>query len=103
MAHYAEVDKQTNIVQRVVVVSNELITLPDGNEDESIGSKFLSEMFPNSGYWIRTSYNHNKRKMYAGIGYRYVPTDDVFLPPAFHSLKEYEDFVLSLNNNSAQT
>lgn len=80
MAHYAEVDKQTSKVIQVVVVSNELITLPDGTEDESIGSKFLSEMFPNSGDWIATSYNGNKRGRYAGMGYTYDKINDKFIP-----------------------
>jgi hypothetical protein len=30
---------------------------------------------------VRTSYNHNIRKQYAGIGFTYNETDDVFVSP----------------------
>jgi len=33
------------------------------------------------GNWIQTSYNHNIRKQYAGIGFKYDATADVFIAP----------------------
>ena len=79
MAHYAELNDQ-NIVQRVVVVSND-ITHIDGVEDEALGATFLSELLPGSGRWVRTSYNGNIRGRYAGIGYWYDEVTDQFIPP----------------------
>jgi hypothetical protein len=79
MAHYAELDNN-NIVQRVLVVSND-VTHVDGVEDEALGATFLADLLPDSGRWVQTSYNGNKRGRYAGIGYRYDRERDEFVPP----------------------
>jgi hypothetical protein len=79
MAHYAELDNQ-NIVQRVLVVSND-VTHVDGVEDEALGATFLNSLLPDSGRWVQTSYNGNIRGRYAGIGYRYDEVTDQFVPP----------------------
>ena len=36
------------------------------------------------GNWIQTSYNGNIRKQYAGIGYSYNETLDMFILPKCH-------------------
>lgn len=79
MAHWAEID-ENNIVQRVIVTSNEL---PDE------GYNWLVTRL--GGNWIKTSYNtlggiHRLggtplRKNYAGIGFTYDHTRDAFIPP----------------------
>jgi hypothetical protein len=33
------------------------------------------------GTWVQTSYNHNIRKQYAGIGFTYDADADVFVAP----------------------
>ena len=81
MAHYAELDSR-NIVQRVLVVSND-VTHVDGMEDEALGATFLTDLLPGSGRWVRTSYNGNIRGRYAGIGYRYDEATDQFVPPGW--------------------
>jgi len=81
MAHYAELDNN-NIVQRVLVVSND-VTHVDGVEDEALGATFLADLLPDSGRWVQTSYNGNKRGRYAGIGYRYDRERDEFVPPGW--------------------
>ena len=63
MCHFAKID-QNGIVQEVIVAEQEFI---DSLEDSSI--------------WIQTSYNHNIRKQYAGLGYTYDKTNDVFITP----------------------
>ncbi len=78
MSHFAEIDNN-NIVTRVLV----------GNND-----------FPNEGYdwfvenlggtWIKTSYNANIRKNFAGIGYTYDEGRDAFIPP-----KPYQSWLLN--------
>jgi len=72
MAHFAQVDSN-NKVLRVLVVSN---------DDEHRGQEFLAEDLGLGGTWIQTSYNNNIRKQYAGIGFSYDETADVFIAPS---------------------
>ena len=94
MAHFAEINNE-NIVQRVIVVDNSILLDGSGKEVEQKGIDFCKSLL--GGNWLQTSYNGKIRKMYAGVGFRYVPADDVFLPADFHSLKEYEDFIVTLS------
>lgn len=71
MAHFAEID-ENNIVVRVLVV-------PD--EEEHRGQEFLADDLGLGGTWIQTSYNHNIRKQFAGVGFTYDETNDVFILP----------------------
>ena len=71
MAHFAEIDKN-NVVQRVLVVDNSL---------EHRGADFLANDLGLGGIWKQTSYNHNIRKQYAGIGFTYDAVNDVFIAP----------------------
>ena len=81
MAHFAEID-QNNTVLRVIVVDNKDTSTPDGTEVESIGVAFCQRLF--GGNWIKTSYNGNIRKNYAGVGFTYDPVLDGFIPPKPH-------------------
>jgi hypothetical protein len=76
MAHFAEVIE--GVVHRVLVVGNQNITDENGVEQEHLGLQWLP---PTEGAWIQTSYNHNFRGTYAGIGYRYDAEQDVFIAP----------------------
>ena len=71
MAHFAEIDLD-NIVTRVLVVDNSL---------EHRGADFLANDLALGGTWIQTSYNHNFRKNYAGIGYTYDSDRNAFIAP----------------------
>lgn len=71
MAHWAEIDN-TNTVLRVLVGDN---NDPAGDE----GYQWLIDNL--GGTWIKTSYNGNIRKNFAGIGYIYDPVRDAFIPP----------------------
>ena len=75
MAHFAEID-ENNIVLRVLVV-------PDLHELR--GQSYLAEDMGLNGTWIKTSYNGNIRKNFAGVGYSYWPDLDAFVPPQCHS------------------
>lgn len=79
MAHYAEIDQENKVI-RVVVVANEVITTPDGTEDEALGKAFLADLL--GGNWVQTSYNGRMRGVYAGIGFTYDPVADVFVAPS---------------------
>lgn len=83
MSHWAELD-ETNKVIRVVVGDNN-----DSNGDE--GYQWLLDNL--GGIWIKTSYNNNIRKQYAGIGYSYNSVADVFIAPQLYlSWSLDEDF-----------
>ena len=90
MAHFVELD-QNNIVLRVIVVSNEIL-LEDGQESEIKGIQFCKQLFGEDTVWLQTSYNGNRRKNYAGIGYSYDEQRDAFIPP-----KPFSDWILNEN------
>lgn len=73
MAHYAFLD-ENNIVTEVIVgkEENEII---DGLTPEEWYANFRGQRC------IRTSYNGNIRKNYAGIGFIYNEERDAFIPP----------------------
>lgn len=86
MAHFAELD-ENNVVLRVIVIDNKDTSDANGVEKEHIGAAFCERLF--GGTWKQTSYNGNKRKNYAGIGYTYDAQRDAFIPP-----KPYPSWVL---------
>ena len=89
MAHFAELDSN-NVVLRVIVVGNKDTADASGVEKEHIGAAFCERLF--GGNWKQTSYNGNKRKNYAGIGYTFDATRDAFIPPKpFNSWVLVED------------
>lgn len=74
MAHYAFLD-DNNIVTEVIVGRNE-DEIVDGISDwEAHYGEFRGQRC------VRTSYNGNIRKNYAGIGYTYDEGRDAFIPP----------------------
>ena len=76
MSHWAEID-ENNIVLRVLV----------GNNSESDeGEAFMNSL---GGTWVKTSYNGNIRKNYAGVGYSYDESRDAFIAP-----KPYDSWIL---------
>jgi len=76
MAHYAFLN-QNNIVTEVIVGIDETETI-DGLNPEIWYGNFRSQVC------IRTSYNANIRKNYAGIGFTYDENLDAFIPPKCH-------------------
>ena len=88
MAHFVEIDALHRVI-KMVVLDDKDTQDTSGNEDESVGAKYLHNGF--GGTWLRTSYNtfggiHKLdgtpfRKNYAGIGYTYDNGRDAFIPP----------------------
>ena len=74
MAHFAKLD-DNNIVEQVIVVSNDDIKDANGEETESIGIAVCHRLFGNDTNWKQTSYNKNFRGNYAGIGMTYMTND----------------------------
>ena len=97
MAHFAELESKTDptgftsdtllVVKRVIVVGNDISanggTL--GNNDMHVDGETWCVNFFKGGTWKQTSYNHNFRKQYAGIGFTYDPVKDKFLTPQPHA------------------
>jgi len=83
MAHFAKIGKG-NIVEKVVVVSNDVATT------EQAGIDFLNQTFKTNDIWLQTSYNENIRKNFAGIGYTYDQARDAFIAP-----KPFNSWVLN--------
>jgi hypothetical protein len=79
MAHYAQVN-EANVVTNVIVVNNETINNLPYPESEPVGQAFIASL-GFTGVWLETSYNANFRGIYAGIGFTYDPTLDVFVQP----------------------
>jgi hypothetical protein len=73
MAHFAKL-RIGNIVEQVVVVSNDVAT------NEETGVKFLKSLYGEHTNWKQTSYNGNIRKNFAGIDYKYDENRDAFIP-----------------------
>jgi hypothetical protein len=82
MAHFAEIDSDNKVV-RVIVVTD---------EHETNGADWCHNLL--GGKWIQTSYNHNIRKQYAGVGYIYDETADVFIVP-----QPYASWTLDSNHD----
>tara|TARA_B100000212_G_C27358483_1_gene527034 strand:- start:296 stop:661 length:366 start_codon:yes stop_codon:yes gene_type:complete len=89
MAHFAKLGTG-NIVEEVVVVSNQVITDNDGNEKEQLGVDFLNNLYGTRDVWKQTSYNGNFRKNFAGIGYKYDKERDAFIDQ-----KPYPSWILN--------
>lgn len=71
MAHFAKIEN--GLVTQVIVV---------GDEYQEMYSEWRKEFNEN---WIQTSYNAKIRGNYAGIGYTYLPLEDIFMPPKCHT------------------
>jgi hypothetical protein len=83
MAHYAFID-DNNIVTQVIVGRNE-DEVVDGISD---WETYYADVYGQR--CVRTSYNANIRKNYAGIGFTYDEGRDAFVPP-----KPFESWVLN--------
>ena len=95
MAHFAKLGIE-NIVEKVVVVSNDVATT------EQAGVDFLNNLYGTNDVWKQTSYNTIGgehilggtpfRKNFAGIGFKYDQTKDAFISP-----KPYPSWILNEN------
>ena len=77
MSHWAEIDENKTVLR--VLVGN--------NSEPDEGEAFMNSL---GGTWVKTSYNGNIRKNFAGIGYTYDSGRDAFIAP-----KSYESWVLN--------
>ena len=87
MAHYAFLD-ENNIVTEVIVGRNEDETVDGVSDWETYYGNYRGQRC------LRTSYNSNIRKQFAGVGYIYDEEGDVFIAP-----QPYESWVLDENHD----
>jgi hypothetical protein len=85
MAHYAFIDSN-NVVVKVLTGVDETVTQLDGNVEVGGSTEAWEQFYENQPWHLgltckRTSYNHNIRKQYAGIGFTYLADADVFVTP----------------------
>lgn len=80
MAHFAELN-ENNIVLRVIVINNDIITNENNEEIEQLGIDFCKSLYGQNTNWVQTSYNNNLRKIFASIGDTYDPLNDIFIQP----------------------
>ena len=86
MAHFAELESKVDptgftadthlVVKRVIVVDNAHV-----QSDEHVSGENWCSTFFGGGTWKQTSYNHNFRKKYAGMGDIYDSAKNKFLGP----------------------
>ena len=74
MAHYAFID-ENNIVTQVIVGRNENEVVDGISDWEAHYASVVGQRC------VRTSYNNNIRKQYAGVGFTYDEVADVFVAP----------------------
>lgn len=82
MAHYAYLD-ENNIVTEVITGRNETEVVEGISDWEAYYGSLRGQRC------VRTSYNGNIRKNYAGIGYTYDEARDAFIAP-----KPYDSWIL---------
>ena len=76
MAHYAFIEN--NMVTEVITGIDET-QLIESLDTETWYGNFRGQKC------IRTSYNGKIRGNYAGVGYSYLPIEDIFMPPKCHN------------------
>ncbi|MDA0630792.1 MAG: hypothetical protein O2981_05375 [Proteobacteria bacterium] len=79
MAHFAKINED-NIVEAVVVVSNDDLLDAKGIEQEQQGIEVCNNVL-GSGRWVQTSFNASFRKTFAHPGYFYDQELDIFYNP----------------------
>ena len=95
MAHFAELNS-SNEVLRVIVVSNDDVDA-NGGDQHADAETFVTTIVPHSTggvAWKQCSYNNNFRKQYAGKGYTYNSSKNIFIAD-----KPYASWTLDSNDD----
>ena len=80
MAHFARLDENSVVVE-VIVIDNDAMLDENDVEQESLGVEVCNTLFGEGFTWVQTSYNASMRGRFAGVGYTYDSTNDVFIRP----------------------
>ena len=95
MAHFAELNS-SNEVLRVIVISNDDVDA-NGGDLHADAETFVATIVPHSTggvAWKQCSYNNNFRKQYAGKGYTYNSSKNIFIAD-----KPYTSWTLDSNDD----
>ena len=95
MAHFAELNS-SNEVLRVIVVSNDDVDA-NGGDQHADAETFVTTIVSHSTggvAWKQCSYNNNFRKQYAGKGYTYNSSKNIFIAD-----KPYTSWTLDSNDD----
>ena len=95
MAHFAELNS-SNEVLRVIVVSNDDVDA-NGGDQHADAETFVTTIVPHSTggvAWKQCSYNDNFRKQYAGKGFTYNSSKNIFIQP-----QPYSSWALDSNDD----
>lgn len=90
MAHFAKIDG-SGVVIDVNVFDNAEINANGGDWSAEAETYVNNKM---GGTWKQCSYNNNRRKQFAGIGYTYDSEKDIFISP-----KPYSSWTLNADND----
>lgn len=80
MAHFARINTDW-VVEQVIVVNNDVLLNEQGIECDWLGEQFCQQLYGAHTKWIQTSYNGNKYKNFAGVGYTFDSYRHAFIPP----------------------
>jgi hypothetical protein len=89
MAHFAELN-ENNIVTQIIAVNNDVITNPNGVEEELSGIAFCKSLYGSATKWVQTSYSGSFRKRFAGVGDFFNEELDAFVPPRPYASWTYD-------------
>jgi hypothetical protein len=78
MSHWAEIDNSNKVIR---------VLVGDNNEPDE-GEAFMKSL---GGTWIKTSYNGNIRKNFAGIGFTYDTERDAFIEQPCHEIATLDE------------
>jgi hypothetical protein len=94
MAHYAWINAD-NVVVNVTVGVDETITQQGVGGSTEAWEQFYTQAINQEGVYVkRTSYHGNIRKQFCGVGFIYLPDDDVFVAP-----QPYPSWILDANHD----
>ena len=94
MAHFAKLTVEGNKVLQVLAIRDEDILNGDGVKDEAVGQQHLEKHhdWP-ANLWIETSKDGSTRGKYAGIGFNWDATNQIF-----YEDKAFSDWILNTTN-----
>jgi hypothetical protein len=78
MAHFAQLDKNNNVINISVISNVDIDNLPFP-ESEPVGIALCQSIYGLDTIWKQTSYNNNFRRQYAIVGGTYYAPLDVFV------------------------
>lgn len=88
---------ENGIVTNSIVISNDIINLGSVSfiESDILGRTYINNLYNTDDKWLLTlNSDFNFRKQYAGIGYAYNESKDIFI-----SVKPYESWILDENDD----